>query len=294
MLRFDALVARDHDLVLLFGDVFLHAGQVLVPPLVVDARDHVRGEVDDFLEVLRRDVEQVPEARRDTLEVPDVRDGSGKLDVAHPLAANLRARDFDAAPLADDALETDALVLPAVALPVPGRAEDLLAEEPVLLRLQGPVVDRLRLLDLTVGPHADLVRRGKADPELIEVRNVEQLLSLHIHTRRFAAGEVDTQLFCRAEDVLVGVAHLDLLALRRQDVDVQAKRLHLFDQNLERLRYSRLGDVLALDDGLVDLHAAHDIIGLDREQLLQRECRAVGFERPDLHLTEPLAAELRL
>ena len=77
-------------------------------------------------------------------------DGRRQLDVTHPVAPDLGTGHLDAAALADDALEADALVLAAVALPVAGGAEDLLAEEPVLLRLQGPVVDRLRLLDLTV------------------------------------------------------------------------------------------------------------------------------------------------
>jgi hypothetical protein len=72
-----------------------------------------------------------------------VGDGGGELDVAHALTTHLGARDLDAAALADDALEADALVLAAVALPVPGRTEDLLAEEPVLLRLEGAVVDGL-------------------------------------------------------------------------------------------------------------------------------------------------------
>jgi hypothetical protein len=54
--------------------------------------DHVGGEVDDLLEVLRRQVEQVAEPARHTLEVPDVRDRSGQLDVAHPLATHLGAR----------------------------------------------------------------------------------------------------------------------------------------------------------------------------------------------------------
>jgi hypothetical protein len=55
-----------------------------------------------------------------------------------------------------------------------------------------------------------------------------------------------------------------------------------------------LGDVLALDDRLVGLDAADGVVGLDGEHLLQRVGGAVGLERPDLHLAEALAAELRL
>src|SRR5262249_27512894 len=97
----------------------------------------------------------------------------GELDVAHALAPHLAAGHLDAAPLTDDALEADALVLAAVALPVLGGTEDLLAEQPVLLRLQRPVVDGLGLLDLAVGPRADLLRRGEADAELVEVVDVK-------------------------------------------------------------------------------------------------------------------------
>ena len=51
---------------------------------------------------------------------------------------------------------------------------------------------------------------------------------------------------------------------------------------------------VALDDRLVDLRAAGHIVGLRGEQLLEDVRRAVGFERPDFHFPEPLAAELRL
>lgn len=56
---------------------------------VVDGGDHVGGEVDDLLEILRRQVEQVAQPARHTLEVPDVGDRGGQLDVAHALAADL-------------------------------------------------------------------------------------------------------------------------------------------------------------------------------------------------------------
>jgi hypothetical protein len=58
-----------------------------------------------------------------------------------------------------------ALVLAAQALVVLDRAEDLGAEQAVAFRLEGPVVDRLGLLDLAERPRADLL--GLASPILI-------------------------------------------------------------------------------------------------------------------------------
>ncbi len=104
-------------------------------------------------------------------------DGGGQLDVAHALAPDLGAGDLHPAALTDDALEAHPLVLAAVALPVLGGTEDLLAEEPVLLRLEGAVVDGLRLLHLTVGPRADGVRGGQADSKLAEVVDVEHVVA---------------------------------------------------------------------------------------------------------------------
>src|SRR5213076_1057025 len=136
--------------------------EVLLPRLLVDPRDHRGREVENLLELLRSHVDQVTDPARDTLEEPDVGDRGGQVDVAHALAPDLRAGHLDAAALADDALVADPLVLAAVALPVLGRTEDALAEQPILLGLQGPVVDRLRLGHLTRGPAADLLRGGEA------------------------------------------------------------------------------------------------------------------------------------
>jgi hypothetical protein len=98
--------------------------------------------------------------------------GGREVDVAHALAPDLGPRDLDATALAHDALVADALVLAAVALPVLGRAEDALTEEPVLLGLQRPVVDRLRLRDLAGAPAPDLLRGGEADLDRVEVVDV--------------------------------------------------------------------------------------------------------------------------
>ena len=150
--------------------------------LLIDLGHEVGGEVEHSLQVARRDVEQQTEPARRALDVPDVRDRRGQLDVAHPLAAHLGAGDLDAALVADGAGVANALVLAAVALPVLGRTEDALAEEPAVLRLQRPVVDRLRLGHFTVRPGPDRLRRGQADPDRIEIVDVE-------HAPAIAAGQ---------------------------------------------------------------------------------------------------------
>nr|AHE14899.1 hypothetical protein asmbl_7 [uncultured bacterium] len=169
----DVGVATGLQVVLLRADLRLDGREVPVAGLVVDRGDQVGGEVDDLLEVLGRQVEQVAQARGDALEEPDVGDRRGQLDVAHPLTTHLGAGHLDAAALTDDALEPDALVLAAVALPVPGGTEDLLAEQTVLLRAEGAVVDGLGLLHLTVRPLTDVVAAGQADAELVEEVDVE-------------------------------------------------------------------------------------------------------------------------
>ena len=67
----------------------LQVRQILVTSFLVHARDHVGGEVDDLLQVLRCQIQQVPQAGGNTLEVPDVGDGGSQLNVAHTLTAHL-------------------------------------------------------------------------------------------------------------------------------------------------------------------------------------------------------------
>src|SRR6185503_7488004 len=129
-----ALLALGSEAVEDLLDLLLELRQVLLPRLLVDPGDERSGEV----ELLRRHVDQVADPAGHALEEPDVGDGSGEVDVAHALAADLGPGHLDAASLADDALEPDPLVLTAVALPVPGGTEDLLAEQAILLGLQGP------------------------------------------------------------------------------------------------------------------------------------------------------------
>src|SRR5207302_10940011 len=122
-------------------------------------------EINVLLEVAGLQVPQRAQARRQGLEEPDVHDGRGQVDVPHALAANARVRDLDAAAVADDALVLRALVLAARALPVALGAEDALAEQAVLFRAVGAVVDRLRLLHLAERPRTDVVRAGELDAD---------------------------------------------------------------------------------------------------------------------------------
>ncbi len=142
---------------------------VLLEVGVARLDDDVGLEVEDAFEVAQRDVEEMADAARQPLEEPHVADRCRQRDVAEALAPDLGLRDLDAALVADHAAVLHALVLAAEALPVGDRAEDLGAEQPVALRLERPVVDRLRLGHLAVRPREDLLGRRKADPDGVEV-----------------------------------------------------------------------------------------------------------------------------
>src|SRR5581483_4863373 len=247
---------------------------------------------------------------------------------------DLRARDLDAALLADDPLVAHALVLAAVALPVLRGTEDALAEEPVALGLERPVVDRLRLRHLARAPAPDLLGAGEADLDCVEVVDVQgpffapALVASHLLSgcragRRLlldgrlllGAGAIGAAL-ALAHDLLLALVGgsvaaavgadagevdadlllgpLDLAALGGDQVHVQAQALDLLEQDLEGLGDGRLRDVLRLDDRLVGLDAADGGVGLHGQHLLERVRGAVRLQRPHRHLAEALAAELRL
>src|SRR5262245_22428619 len=79
---------------------------------------------------------------------------------------------------------------------------------------------------------------------------------------RLTPGQVDTEFLRRAEHLVVGLAHLQGYAVTGQHLDIEAQRLELLEQHLERLRNARLGNVLALDDGLVHLDPTENVVGL--------------------------------
>ena len=169
----DKAVALGVQLFHIGGKLVAQVVDVLLAGLFIHRGDDGAGEVQNLLKLLRRNVQKVAQTRRGALEVPDVAHGRGQLDVAHALAAHLGAGDLHAAALADDALEANALVLAAGALPVLGGTEDLLAVQAVLLRLQGTVVDGLGLLYLAARPAAHVLGGSERNAQGVEVVDVE-------------------------------------------------------------------------------------------------------------------------
>ena len=145
------------DAVLLAGLPILIFGEqlILLEPRLTGVDDDIGLEVENALQIAQRDVQQVADPARQPLEEPDVADRRRQRNMPEPLAANLRLRHLDAALVTDHPAVLHALVLAAQALPVGDRTEDLGAEQPVALRLERPVVDRLGLGDLTVRPRPD-------------------------------------------------------------------------------------------------------------------------------------------
>src|SRR5215471_17789535 len=82
--------------------------------------------------------------------------------------------------------------------------------------------------------------------------------------------------------------------LRLDQFDVETEGLQLADEHVERFRQARRERRVALHDRFVDLRASGHVVRLRGEELLKDVRRAICFERPDLHFSKPLAAELRL
>src|SRR2546429_2983866 len=117
------------------------------------------------------------------------------------------------------------------------------------------------------------------------------LLLCRVFPELFAL-EADAKVQRDLGDVLF--TQYDLALVLAQDLDPERESFQLLDQHAERLRDAGLERVVALDDRLVGLHAADDVVRLDGQNLLQDVRGAVGLERPYLHLAEALAAELSL
>ena len=112
--------------------------------------------------------------------------------------------------------------------------------------------------------------------------NIGSVIRLHAATAHSAASAV------------VAARLRGQARLRVVELDVEAERAHLLDQNVETLRDAGLEGVVAADDRFVDLGAAGNVVRLHGQHFLQGVGGAIGFKRPHLHFAEALSAELRL
>ena len=140
---------------------------VLFQRRVAGVDDEIILVVNDALQIARRHVEHQTDARRHAFEKPDVRDRHGQFNVAHAFASHPRERHFHAAPIADHAPMFDPFVFAAGAFPVLDRAENALAEQASLFRLERAVIDRLRVFDFPFGPGANRLGGSDADADII-------------------------------------------------------------------------------------------------------------------------------
>src|SRR5712691_3118980 len=122
-------------------------------------------------------------------------------------------------------------------------------------------------------------------------KSSSSLLLCRVFPELFAL-EADSKVQRDLGDVLFTQNNLALVFA--QDLDPEREPFQLLDQHAERFRDAGFERVVALDDRLVSLDAADDVVGLDGQYLLQDVRGAVSLEGPNLHLAEALAAELRL
>lgn len=87
---------------------------------------------------------------------------------------------------------------------------------------------------------------------------------------------------------------LYLFTILAEHTHIGTRCLQLSRQNLEGFRYAYLRSILPLDNDLVGLDTTHDVVRLEGQNFLRRVGHVVSLECPDLHLSEMLAAELRL
>src|SRR5579884_3267543 len=109
----------------------------------------------------------------------------------------------------------------------------------------------------TVFPPVSFRSLRKRSPGSLARRVLAELLAF----------QVDAQVERELGDVLL--AQHDLTLVLAQDLDPQGQALELLDQYPEALRDPCFEPVVTLDDGLVGLDAAHDVVGLHGQDLLE-------------------------
>src|SRR5699024_2160699 len=112
------------------------------------------------------------------LKVPNMGNGSGKLNMAQTFPTHFSTGNLYAAAVTNYSLIPNPFIFTAMALPVFGRAEDPLAEQAVTFRLQSTVIDSFRFFHFTMGTGFDRFRRRQSDTHTIKIADVQQLYQL--------------------------------------------------------------------------------------------------------------------
>ena len=91
-------------------------------------QDDIGGKIQYLFQRTGRNVEDQAHSAGNSLKIPNMRYGRSQFDMAHPFAANLCARYFNAAAVADNTFIANAFVFSAMAFPVFRRPENAFAE----------------------------------------------------------------------------------------------------------------------------------------------------------------------
>ena len=123
----------------------------------------ILGEIKHFFKSFRGNIQHLTDTGGCAPEIPNVRNGGGKLNAAHTLTPYLAACYLNAAALAGLSLKAYFLVLSAGTFPVLGRSEYSFAEKSVSFGLLGAVVYGFGTGNHAVAPFSDLFGRSKTD-----------------------------------------------------------------------------------------------------------------------------------
>ena len=125
-------------------------------------------KVEHFFQFFERKIHHITDAAGKTLQKPDMGNRRGQSNMSHPLTANFGLNDFDTALFTHNPTVLHALITATKAFIIFHRPENFSAEKTIALRLECPVIDRLRLFDFAVGPGKNFFRRCDRNLHRIE------------------------------------------------------------------------------------------------------------------------------
>jgi hypothetical protein len=140
---------------------------------------------------------------------------TSQVNMTQALTTHLARDNFNTTLFANNAAVLHALVLAAVALVVLGWDKDFSTEKTITFRLESPVIDRFRLLNLAKRPLSNLFRRRDRETYSVKVQWVFRSLKKAINIFQDASSFSGW-----------GFATLSVLF---QQLDVETERLKFFN-----------------------------------------------------------------